>query len=125
MLLFLGRCVQRYIYNISVLIFILLFYVPLHLCWSVHAGMFQYSCALIFVPSRVSFPVCVILWLCASLDFLPVSPAFAACSYLGLCMYVSPWFYCLRVGGFDGVGAGEIVCHFALYLSFNVFPVFA
>jgi len=26
---------------------------------------------------------------------------------------------------FDGVGGGEIVCHFALYLSFSVFPMFA
>lgn len=127
-LFFLGRCIYIYIKEVSFLYLFCSSYVPLHLYWSVHAGMFQYSCALVFVPSRVSFPVCVIHWLClcASLYFLSVSPVYAVCSYLGLCMYVSPCFYCLRVGGFfDGVGGGEIVCHFALYLSFNVFPMFA
>lgn len=85
-------------------IFVLLFLCSLALVLSVHAGMFQYSCALIFVPSRVSFPVCAIHWfcLCASLYFLSVSPVYALRSYLGLCMYVSPCFYCLR--GFSLMG---------------------
>lgn len=66
--------------------------VPLHSRWSVHAGMSQYSCALIFVLSRASFPVCVIhcLCLCASLCIFLLFPPSVLCAitWVCACMYL-------------------------------------
>lgn len=89
--------------------------------------MFQYSCALIFVLSRASFPVCVIhcLCLCASLCIFLLFPpsVLYAITWVCACMYLLV--FIVRGLIFDGVGGGENVCHFALYLSFSVFPMFA
>lgn len=117
--------VYIYVYEVFLLDLFCFSNVPLQLCWDARAGMLEYSCALIFVPSRVSFPMCAI----PSVSVFP-------CIFFPfphLCHVQLPGFVHVRISLlllsegciFNGVGADEIVHYFALYLSFSVFPMFA